>query len=302
MKKVSVILTTYNGEKSIAQVITSIIQQEGVNEKFELELIIVDDCSTDNTVNIAKTFDVILETTPQNSGGPNRGRNIGLKRATGDFLCIADQDDVWIKHKIITLLPYLEEVPIVTSGYTVIDSNKNKEIVRINKSENGSLYFKENETFISKLEKSLKGQNTYLGAIIYGKELQHILFEETFGVVDFDWVLRLFKGNPSIEVSDSLYKRFVDEENLSLNEAYRKKDFYYSLMFIEEYMAEYPSQVKKSNLKIHGSRARYYYFIGEMRNARMYFRRSELSWKNVLYYLTTFVGSSFVKKHFNIFG
>lgn len=81
-----------------------------------------------------------------------------------------------------------------------------------------------------------------------------------FGVVDFDWVLRLFNNNASIEVCDSLYTRFVDGQNLSLNENYRRKDFYYSLDFIENFQAEYPKEVKLAYKKIHGSRARYFYF------------------------------------------
>lgn len=302
MKKVSVILTTYNGGNSLENVIRSILNQDGINQEFKLELIVVDDCSTDNTVDIANKFDINLYTTPSNSGGPNKGRNTGLQKATGDYICIADQDDIWKKHKIITLLPYLEKVPIVTSGYTIIDSSKNKEQHRIAKSDKGSIYFSENQTFISKLTKSLKGQSTYLGSIIYRKELKNILFEEVFGVVDFDWVLRLFHKRDSIEVSDSLIVRYIDGKNLSLNDSYRRKDFYYSLMCIENYVDRYPKEAKKAYLKTHGSRARYYYLIGDMKKARFYFLRSQINLKTMLYYVTTFVGASFVKKHFNVFG
>lgn len=49
MQKLSVILTTYNGEKIIDKTIRSIIDQEGNGIEFSIELIIIDDCSTDNT-------------------------------------------------------------------------------------------------------------------------------------------------------------------------------------------------------------------------------------------------------------
>ena len=62
--------------------------------------------------------------------------------------------------------------------------------IRIDKAD--FIFFEENETFLNKLKKSLTGQNTYLGSIIYHSELKGVLFEENFGVVDFDWVLRLF--------------------------------------------------------------------------------------------------------------
>lgn len=302
MKKVSVILTTYNSEEVIEKTVNSILNQDYVGKAFKLELIVVDDCSTDNTVDILNKFSLTLLNTSKNSGGPNKGRNIGLLNATGDYICIADQDDIWESHKIISLLPYLQKVPIVTSGYTLMDISTNKKIIRTNKKKAKSIYYEKDKTFISKLTKSLDGQQAYLGSIMFTKEFKNILFEETFGMVDFDWVLRLFHRKESIEVCDSLYTRIVDGQNLSLNNLYRKNDFYYSLMFIENYMDDYPKEVQTANLKIHGSRARYYYLTGEMKNARMYFLRSKITWKTVLYYLTTFFRSSFVKKHFNIFG
>ena len=49
MKKVSVILTTYNSEDQLEEVINSINNQKGRGELFEIELLVVDDCSIDNT-------------------------------------------------------------------------------------------------------------------------------------------------------------------------------------------------------------------------------------------------------------
>lgn len=93
MKKVSVILTTYNSEKFVSKVIDSILNQKGVDELFQLELIVVDDCSQDKTREILKNYNLEFLTTGENSGGPNKGRNLGLKAATGDYICIADHDD-----------------------------------------------------------------------------------------------------------------------------------------------------------------------------------------------------------------
>ena len=94
MKKcVSVIVTTYNSEESIERTLNSILKQEGIGEVFDIELIVVDDHSTDNTPAILKEFDATILTTAHNTGGPNVGRNMGLKRATGDFICIIDHDD-----------------------------------------------------------------------------------------------------------------------------------------------------------------------------------------------------------------
>lgn len=305
MKKVTVVVTTYNSEKCIQKTLDSIFNQKGLEKEFELELIVVDDCSDDNTIDILRDNNIPFLSTGKNSGGPNKGRNMALGAATGDFICITDHDDEWNENKIISLLPHLENAPIVTSGYTLIDRKKNVETPRVNQTKNigqNHIFYEPNVTFLNKLTKSLKGQNTYLGSIMYRSELKNILFEENFGMVDFDWVLRLFHQKSSIEICDSLYHRFVDESNLSLNEDFRRKDYYYSLMFIETYEKLYPAEVKISRKKINGSRARYFYLVNDMKNARSYFLKSGINFKSIGYYLTTFWGAKYIKRKFNVFG
>lgn len=301
-KTVSVIVTTYNSEKSIERLLNSIVNQSGIGKEFDIELIVVDDCSTDKTVEIVKKYNSILLSTNKNSGGPNAGRNLGLKKASGDYICIADHDDEWKENKLLLQLPFLEKAPIVTCGYTVNDIEKNKVFDKVNTSKDDFQYFAKNETFLQRLTKSLSGQNTYLGGIIYKKELKDILFEENFGVVDYDWLLRLLHDRDTIEVCEALYYRHVNRKNLSLNEDYRTKDFYFSLMFIEQYQELYPKEVKISYKKIHGSRARYYYLTNNMKMARRYFLRSQLNLKTIAYYLTSFWGSGYVIKKHNVFG
>jgi glycosyltransferase involved in cell wall biosynthesis len=302
MKKISVVLCTYNGQKTVEKTVLSIVNQEGNGINFSIELIVIDDCSTDDTFSILQQFDCVLVKNEKNSGGPNKGRNIGIKMATGDFICIADQDDVWVMDKIQLSLPYLDLAPIITSGYNVIDLDNNRKIERVNASKEGYVLFDKNATFLNKLSKSIKGQNTYLGSIIYSKQLKDILFEEHFGVVDYDWILRLFNNQSSLEISQSLYVRYVSQENLSLNEKYRKIDFYYSLFTLEEYENQYPKEVALSYKKIHGTRAKYYYLSNNMKKSRFYFLKANFSLKTVMYYLTTFYGHKIVKKHFHLFG
>jgi glycosyltransferase involved in cell wall biosynthesis len=278
------------------------LNQKGIGDQFELELIIVDDCSTDRTHEIINELGMEYLCTGINSGGPNKGRNIGLGKATGDYICIADHDDEWNEDKIITLLPYLEKVPVVSSGYTLIDKNSERITDCLGEGEQEFVYYGVNISFISKFTRSLKGQKAYLGSLIYRIELKKHRFEENFCVVDFDWILSMLYQNDSIEVRKSLYKRYVDGTNLSLNHAYRIKDYYYSLMTIEKYRESYPKEYCTAYKKINGTRAKYYYLMNNMKLARFYFMRAGLSVKNLAYYLTTYVGSDFVKKKFNVFG
>ena len=137
---------------------------------------------------------------------------------------------------------------------------------------------------------------------MFSRELEDVSFEEHFGMVDYDWYLRLFHEQDSIEVCRPLYTRYVEGSNLSLNESYRAKDFYYSLMFIERYLDQYPKEVQAAYKRIHGSRARYYYLIGNMKRARFFFRKAGFSLKTMAYILTSYWGADFVRKKFNIFG
>lgn len=300
---ISAIITSYNGAHCIGKAIDSIYSQEGIGEQFEVEILVVDDCSTDRTKEIVKSYsDVKYFETATNSGGPNKGRNIALNHCTGDYLCIVDQDDVWLPNRIISSLPYFNKYNIITCGYNVIDKNEGKEFDRVLSTSKADVEFAKNQTFVSKLTRDYSGQNTYLGAIMYSSQLKNILFEEHFGVVDFDWILKLFKDQSSVEVCQPLYLRIIEGNNLSLNPVYRRIDYYYSLMFTENYAQEYPKEVALAQKKINGTRARYFYFIGDMKNARTYFLKSELSVKTIMYWLTTFAGSGYVKRKFNVFG
>jgi len=304
VKKVSVILTTYNSGNQLQEVIDSINNQQGKGELFVIELLVVDDCSTDNTQAILLENSINFQFTNRNTGGPNHGRNIALKQSTGDYICIADHDDIWFSNKINKLLEVCHLAPIVTSGYILSDGSSLKEVSRVNKSLNkkGYLQYIENETFLSKLSKSKVGQETYLGSILFHSSLKHILFEEECGMIDFDWILKLFYNQNSVEVCSALYLRKVGRKNLSLNEQYRVNDYYYSFKSISVYKSEYSEEVKCSEKRINGSMGRYYYLIGNMKLARRYLLKSTIEFKTIFYLITTFVGNKLVKKYFNIFG
>ena len=302
MISVSIILTTYNSGDQLLEVINSITNQHGIGINFSIELIVVDDCSTDNTVEILKNNNIQFFSTNNNSGGPNRGRNIALKKCNGDFICIADHDDVWFPNKILELLKVSDVAPIITSGYTLFNIINNQKTKRVKTSSSSYVLYEKNKTFISKLTKMKSGQQTYLGSIMFTSSLKNVFFEEEYGMIDFDWVLRLFHNNSSVEVCKSLYLRKVKRNNLSLDESYRINDYKYSMKTVSDFSDQYPSQVNISIKRINGSMGRYYYLIGDMKNARKYLMKSTINLISILYLITTFVGHKFVRKHFNIFG
>lgn len=101
---VSVVMPCYNSGETIHNSISAILAQD----YYDLELIIIDDFSNDNSVEIIKSFidpRVILLRQSRNFGA-GVARNVGLKRAKGRFIAFCDSDDIWVTNKISLQLNY----------------------------------------------------------------------------------------------------------------------------------------------------------------------------------------------------
>ena len=103
MKRVSIIVPIYNREKDLMKCYKSLINQTYKN----LEIIFVDDGSTDNTLNILKSLPNITVLTKEN-GGPASARRYGLKESTGEYISFVDSDDKLEKHFIERMVNTLE--------------------------------------------------------------------------------------------------------------------------------------------------------------------------------------------------
>lgn len=88
-EKISVIIPAYQAEKYIAQAVDSVRRQEWDKE---MEIIVIDDGSKDNTVGVAETLDVQIIRKAQ--GGAASARNAGLRVAKGDLILLLDADDM----------------------------------------------------------------------------------------------------------------------------------------------------------------------------------------------------------------
>ncbi|WP_236939117.1 glycosyltransferase [Evansella clarkii] len=107
--KVTVIIPVYNAEETINTALDSIITQTWIN----LEIIVVDDCSTDNTTDVIRGYTekdnrITLLSTGKNSGAYT-ARNIALKKATGEYVTINDADDWSHPEKIETQVRHLQK-------------------------------------------------------------------------------------------------------------------------------------------------------------------------------------------------
>ncbi|EMI7296336.1 glycosyltransferase family 2 protein [Vibrio parahaemolyticus] len=106
---VSIIMPTYNSEGTVPDSIDSVICQT----YSEWELIIVDDCSTDNTWQVIQTYadkyDNIRVYQNKENLGAGASRNFAIKKARGRFIAFLDSDDLWTEDKLAEQIPFMLE-------------------------------------------------------------------------------------------------------------------------------------------------------------------------------------------------
>ncbi len=106
---VSVVLPVYNGERLLAEAIGSVLQQA----YQPLEIIIVDDGSTDTTAQVAAGFADRIHYYYQPNSGPAAARNLGIQLAKGEFIAFIDADDLWPEDKLSMQMRCFEAFPTV---------------------------------------------------------------------------------------------------------------------------------------------------------------------------------------------
>jgi glycosyltransferase involved in cell wall biosynthesis len=120
---VSIAMATYNGAKYIEEQLQSIIHQTYSN----LEIVIVDDCSKDNTVEIVEQYQqeypfIRLYVNEQNSG-VTKTFEAAIQECSGEFIAISDQDDIWELNKIEILVNEIGEHDAVYSNSLLVDAS-----------------------------------------------------------------------------------------------------------------------------------------------------------------------------------
>lgn len=202
---ISVIVPTHNREKTIKKSIDSVLCQTYNN----IEIIVVDDKSTDNTeevINSIKDNRIKYIKLDENKGACF-ARNKGIELAQGKYIAFQDSDDEWLPQKLEIQLRYLEEkkLDVVSCRmYQIFDESKTKIFpakCKINKQE---LYFK----------------NCISTQTILGKA--ECFKNEKFDVnlprfQDWDLVLRIVKKYRVEIVEQILVKAYIQENSISKN-------------------------------------------------------------------------------------
>lgn len=110
---ISVIMPAYNAAPYIRDSVATVLGQD----HRHLELIIVDDGSSDGTPELVEGLDPRITVLRQKNAGPAAARNLGLKTAKGEFIAFLDADDLWTPHKLSLQLAFLQAHPDYGMAY-----------------------------------------------------------------------------------------------------------------------------------------------------------------------------------------
>lgn len=209
--KISVALATYNGSEYIKELLNSLKNQT----KQGFEVIICDDCSSDNTLEIANEFAKNTTLTCKVFKNTN---NLGFKanfkqaisNCTGDIIFLCDQDDVWHQDKIKTVTEFFathKDCLLVASSFC-LTNEKGQEIKSAQKGANYGLIkanVKGGESVKIPLKAVLHSNIAPGCAVAIKKELAKEFCQKSESILPHDWELALVAS-----AKDGLY--FLNEK------------------------------------------------------------------------------------------
>ncbi|HET8676098.1 MAG TPA: glycosyltransferase [Blastocatellia bacterium] len=119
---VSVIIPTYNSVQYVVTAVESVLAQA----VKDIEIIVVDDGSTDDTQSVMREFGASVRYIRQQNSGVAAARNRGIEESRGRYIAFLDADDTWFPHKLERQLAALDQRPgysVCYSAFTVVDSD-----------------------------------------------------------------------------------------------------------------------------------------------------------------------------------
>jgi len=236
---ISVIITNFNYSNYLKSCIESVINQTYKN----IEIIIIDDCSTDDSINIISSFatkykNILIHYNQQNKG-VIYSRNLGIESSSGDYICFLDADDYWDLTKIEKQINVTKDYDISFCDLMIIDEFNNiigkKKHNSLNKTYDYNLLLKYN--FLA--HSSIMIKKNHLSSISYkeiSKSKLYNLLLKIFSVnrlihEDYDFLLRYFKSiNPrAVYLEDELV--YYRKHTYNFSNGWKKKFISVLLIF-----------------------------------------------------------------------
>ena len=238
---ISVCIATYNGEMFIKEQLKSILSEIEPND----EVIIIDDCSNDNTVNIIKHFNDDRLKLYQNK--TNRGHVYtfakAIEIANNELIFLSDQDDVWEEGRVKTFKKYFREtdVILISSNFSLFSKNSTKHMDHPLKKDDSTRFYKN-------ISGILLGRRAYFGcAMAFRKELKKIIIPIPDYVESHDlWIAfaaNLMKSNLHIE--EITLRRRIHNKNVSNPNRSIIKKIQTRLLFMFQAIIEINCRIKK---------------------------------------------------------
>ena len=204
----SIIMPAYNSKKYIAEAIESVLKQTYTH----WELLIVNDCSTDNTEQIIKSYHqketrIKLINQKENQGVAN-ARNTGIQNAKGKYIAFLDADDIWQEEKLQKQIQILQNsnADITYSAYLMID-------------ETGKTIKQRSVKETLKLKDLLKENSIIFSSVVCKKEIINDKnFKSEWYHEDYIFLLDLAKESKTFKgINESLMQYRVHQHGRSFN-------------------------------------------------------------------------------------
>jgi glycosyltransferase involved in cell wall biosynthesis len=113
-----VIIPTHNRARLLEEALESVLAQQGMSEEFNVEVIVVDDASSDTTPTVVANYPTVRYIRLPTNRGLAATRNIGVKASSGEYVAFLDDDDLWLPHKLKQQVSPLDMHPEAAAVYS----------------------------------------------------------------------------------------------------------------------------------------------------------------------------------------
>lgn len=226
MSKISVIVPVYNVQEYIEQCIESILSQS----MTDMEIIVIDDGSLDESINKVKKFnDKRIKIICKNNGGLSSARNVGIENASGEFIVFVDSDDYIVYEKAIEEMYQIakEDNSDIVVGNAVKYFNENKQSIFTRDKE----LFKRgcmNSSYFLIQFRMKYSMHSAVWLNMYKTNLirdNNILFKEGFMHEDEDFTPRVFLKSKKVSIYPREFYMYRAREGSIINTKNSKKGY-----------------------------------------------------------------------------
>jgi glycosyltransferase involved in cell wall biosynthesis len=208
---VSVIIPVHNCERYLAEAIESVLTQT----YRPIEIIVVDDGSTDGSANVAKRFTPPVRYHFQPQSGAGAARNRGTELARGNFFAFLDADDLWLEKKLALQMAILESDPGLDMVFGHVEHFHSPEL---------------DDSQKARLDCPREPLPGYLPGTMLIREDDYLragAFDSKWKVGEFvDWYIRAMERElRSVLVPETLLKRRVHGSNIVIRERKSRVDY-----------------------------------------------------------------------------